>query len=196
MRTALLATAAILIAAPALAFNNHNNNGIMTAQPGAAVVGQSSDSNGIGIANPEQNYDGEFNGTQDQYYDGQISNHSRSDMDGYAASAAMPAFSDRGECSGAEGSAQAGGGGFFAGFSFGDAETYDCEVRKNVGTVVDLVRSGLLTPQEARNAFGPALSTLLGFGHLNPETEAPRRYGYDRWGNHRTSNRYGVGPAD
>jgi len=196
MRAVLLATAAVLIASPALAINNHNNQGTMSAQPGSAVLGQSSDHNGIGIANPSQQYDGSFEGTQDQYYDGQISNHSRSDFDGYAASAAMPDFSDRGECSGDEGSAQAGGQGYFFGFSFGSGETYDCEVRNNIGAVHDLVRSGLLSVDEARFLVLNALPTLKGFDVYEDDAETPPRYGYDRYGNRYSSGNFGVGSTD
>lgn len=83
---------------------------------------------------------------------------------------AMPAFSQRGNCSGSEGSAQGGWGGAIFGFSWGTAETYDCETRHNLATLHELHQAGLIGAPEAKALARHALRHLKGMGELEYRT--------------------------
>lgn len=90
-------------------------------------------------------------------------NASDTDKSRSVAMAGFPSFSDRGECGGNEGSAQAGAAGAFFGLSFGSSSTEDCEVRKNIATLAEMATSGLIPWAEARLMIRKALTGLKGF---------------------------------
>lgn len=80
--------------------------------------------------------------------------------------ASFPYFSQRGDCSGSEGSAQGGAAGAFFGFSFGSGNATDCEIRNNLAVLSELVFTGMLTESEARYLARSAILQLEGFkGH-------------------------------
>jgi len=101
----------------------------------------------------------------------------RSDDDTRVVSgAAMPAFSDRGPCGGAEGSAQAGGFGGFLGFSWGSSGTFDCELRYNLEVITHAYHSGLLQRSEVEGLYRHAISQMTGFDGMQVEVEQTEHF--------------------
>jgi hypothetical protein len=88
----------------------------------------------------------------------------------------MPAFSSRGPCGGAEGSAQAGGFGGFFGFSWGSSGTFDCEMRYNVEVITYGYHMGLLERSETSGLLRHAISQMTGFENLQVEVEQTDRF--------------------
>lgn len=87
------------------------------------------------------------------------------------AAAAFPAFSNRGDCGGPEGSAQGGAAGAFFGFSFGSGNAHDCEIRNNLATLHELVQAGFLSEAEGALLARRAVLSLTGFEGLEYVTE-------------------------
>lgn len=160
---ALLASFFLARLADAQTFGNHSGPVDVDAH-GSVVNSHSSDGNTSAAAHAGQSMTGG---------DVDVITNSRTRI---LSGAPMPDFSPRGECSGSEGSAQAGTAGTFFGFSFGSTDNDPCHVREDLLTLATLAEHGFISEAAMRELTWQAIPKLRAWSDMMMVVEEGEHY--------------------